>query len=69
MKTKIPKGWRRLRRGVVLRKGDIRVYGPSKHDRFLTHSPGAKIGDAEAGTACPDGEYYIRKVAKRRAVK
>lgn len=65
-KIKIPKGWRKLRRGSIIRKGDRFVYIDGANlaaNRFV----GAKTADA-----CLDYGLTIRRItrpAKRRGKK
>lgn len=66
-KLRVPKGWRKLKRGEMLYRSDVRVYGPSPEDRFKTRNAGCRLG--EGGTSCPRGEIYIRRIANRRKKK
>lgn len=62
--AQIPKGWRKLRRGTLIRRGDrCRWYVPAAVGWRETECEGEKVG----ATAFTEVTYIRRKVKKARA--
>ena len=62
-KIKIPRGWRALPYGTVLKKGD-KGFGSFAQEWFFTCQVGRKIGSEFA-----DCQVYIRRKPKTRKAK
>lgn len=56
--TRTPKGWRRLRRGTILREGDKGRFWYIRGFRYTL------VAGCRAGYGAADAKFYIRRRAK-----
>lgn len=65
-KYKIPKGWQRIRKDMILKEGDKwKDFDNDLYpDWYFTRSVGAKIGGPGSANNGPWDVIYIRKIKK-----